>query len=547
MSPITQTFRRVLRRRPTAALEVEADVGRVMSREQFPPFDIAPDDPLLAYFATSAGAVQIDQLDLASPALQAMRAAGVKVIVPLVSHGELIGLLNLGQRLSERDYSTDDRKLLEGLATHAAPAIRVAQLVREQEAQASERERVQQELRVATLIQQQFLPKELPDLEGWHVAAYYRPAREVGGDFYDFIELPGDRIGIIVGDVTDKGVPAALVMATTLSLLRAEAARLVDPGAVLKRVNDLLVSRMPPNMFVTCLYVVVDVTKGRLRIANAGHNLPYVATDDGPIELRARGMPLGLMAGMAYDEVEATLGPGDSMLLHSDGVAEAHNAEREMFGFPRLLSLMKRGLGGQGLIDAVLDDLQRFTGGDWLQEDDITLVTLDSSPRAADHDKPEAGAAMSNADPYGLLAEFTVPSASGNERIVMDRVAEALASYDIDPGRLDRLKTAVAEATMNAIEHGNEFKEELPVEVRLYASETAVRVLITDHGGDGEIPDTTTPDLEAKLAGRQSPRGWGLLLIRSMVDSVTTSHEGDRHTIELVLHTEGDSNAINSV
>jgi len=105
----------------------------------------------------------------------------------------------------------------------------------------------------------------------------------------------------------------------------------------------------------------------------------------------------------------------------------------------------------------------------------------------------------------------------------------------------------VAEATMNAIEHGNEFKEELPVEVRLYASETAVRVLITDHGGDGEIPDTTTPDLEAKLAGRQSPRGWGLLLIRSMVDSVTTSHEGDRHTIELVLHTEGDSNAINSV
>jgi anti-sigma regulatory factor (Ser/Thr protein kinase) len=235
------------------------------------------------------------------------------------------------------------------------------------------------------------------------------------------------------------------------------------------------------------------------------------------------------------------------MLLHSDGVAEAHNAERDMFGFPRLLSLMKRGLGGQELIDTVLGDLQRFTGEDWLQEDDITLVTLDSSPRAADHEKPEAQAAMSSANAYELLAEFTVPSASGNERIVMDRVAEALASYEIDRVRLERLKTAVAEATMNAIEHGNEFKEELPVEVRLYASETAVRVLITDHGGDGEIPDTTSPDLEAKLAGRQSPRGWGLLLIRSMVDSVTTSHEGGRHTIELVLHTEGESNAINSV
>jgi anti-sigma regulatory factor (Ser/Thr protein kinase) len=129
----------------------------------------------------------------------------------------------------------------------------------------------------------------------------------------------------------------------------------------------------------------------------------------------------------------------------------------------------------------------------------------------------------------------------------MDRVAETLANREIDPVRLERLKTAVAEATMNAIEHGNKFNEELPVEVRLYASETAVRVRITDLGGDSEIPDTTTPDLEAKLAGRQSPRGWGLLLIRSMVDSVTTSHDGDRHTIELVLHTEGERNAINPV
>ena len=146
--------------------------------------------------------------------------------MPLVSQGELIGTLNLGPRLSEQDYSTDDRRLLTTLAAQAAPAIRVAQLVREQAAEAADRERLAQELRVATLIQQQFLPRELPQLPEWQIAAFYGPARAVGGDFYDFVEMPDGRIGIAVGDVTDKGVPAALVMARTHSVLRAEASRL---------------------------------------------------------------------------------------------------------------------------------------------------------------------------------------------------------------------------------------------------------------------------------------------------------------------------------
>ncbi len=129
------------------------------------------------------------------------------LVVPLVTQGELIGTLNLGPRLSEQDYSSDDRRLLATLAAQAAPAIRVAQLVREQAAEAAERERYQQELKIAQLIQQQFLPHELPNLPEWQIAAYYGPARVVGGDFYDFIDLGEGRIGVVVGDVTDKGVP----------------------------------------------------------------------------------------------------------------------------------------------------------------------------------------------------------------------------------------------------------------------------------------------------------------------------------------------------
>src|SRR5919199_1152863 len=191
-----------------------------------PAVEIAPNDPVIAYFQSVAGAVDIDKLELQSPAVQALKAAGVKLAVPLVSQGELIGLLNLGQRLSEQDYSADDRALLHNLATQAAPALRVAQLVQEQQAEVRARERIEQELRVARLIQQTLLPKQVPTLPGWELAARYQPARAVGGDFYDFLELPDGRLVLIIGDVTDKGVPAALVMATTRSILRAAATRL---------------------------------------------------------------------------------------------------------------------------------------------------------------------------------------------------------------------------------------------------------------------------------------------------------------------------------
>src|SRR5215218_5573125 len=262
-----------------------------------PEIEIAPNDPIVAYFASASGVVEIDKLDLDSAALRAMKQADIKVVVPLVSQGELIGLLNLGPRLSQQEYSADDRKLLNDLATQTAPAVQVAQLVRQQQKQAQERERIEQELRVARLIQQTLLPKHVPDLEGYQLAAYYQPAREVGGDFYDFLELDEGHLGLVVGDVTDKGVPAALVMATTRTMLRASAQRLDSPAEVLRQVNDVIVRDIPPNMFITCLYAILDTRSGKLRYANAGHDLPYLRHKGRPgdtTELRATGMPLGL-------------------------------------------------------------------------------------------------------------------------------------------------------------------------------------------------------------------------------------------------------------
>ena len=134
------------------------------------------------------------------------------------------------------------------------------------------------------------------------------------------------------------------------------------------------------------------------------------------------------------------------------------------------------------------------------------------------------------------LADFSVPSAPGNERLAMQRVAEILANENLPASRLERLKTAVAEATMNAMEHGNRYQPDLNVLIQVAESRSAVRVRITDRGGDRTIPETTTPDIDAKLAGLQSPRGWGLFLIRNMVDELHTSSDDLHHTVELVMN-----------
>src|SRR5215212_9421116 len=376
MRNFRQIFARRGGRKPRVTGPVMADDN---PRPAAPALEIAPTDPLVAHFQGSSGPADLDELDLDSPALRAMRAAGVKIAVPLVSQGELIGLLSLGPRLSQKEYSADDRALLNNLATQAAPAVRVAQLVRQQQAEAQERERIEQELRVARLIQQTLLPKATPEPPGWQVGAYYQPAREVGGDFYDFLTLPGGRLGLVIGDVADKGVPAALVMATTRSILRGVAQLSYSPGQVLKLVNESLCPDIPTNMFVTCLYAVLDPTSGHLRYANAGHCVPYLRRGGSVAELRATGMPLGLMLGTNYEENETVLKPEDSVLLYSDGLVEAHDPRREMFGLPRLRQLLAEHPSGAALVDFLLAELARFTGDEWEQEDDVTLVTLQRS------------------------------------------------------------------------------------------------------------------------------------------------------------------------
>jgi len=300
--------------------------------------------------------------------------------VPVTVGGERVGTYAMYHDITElKRVEGEVRQLnkdLEDRVAERTEQLKSAMAKQQQEAQ--ERQRIEQELHVARLIQQTLLPKSLPGLPGYDVAAFYQPAREVGGDFYDFLQLPDGQLGLIVGDVSGKGVPAALVMAITRTMLHA-AYRLGSPGEILEQVNNTLYPDIPPNMFVTCLAALLDSRTGRLQYANAGHDLPYLRHADGVGELRATGMPLGLMPGMSYEQKEIMLKPGDSVLLYSDGLVEAHDPQREMFGFPRMEGLVGAHPGGASLIDSLLAELEQFTGEAWEQEDDITLLTLQRS------------------------------------------------------------------------------------------------------------------------------------------------------------------------
>src|SRR5215212_7221404 len=206
-----------------------------------------------------------------------------------IAEGDLVASRYLGRSVHTGTFlgvaPTGEERAYTGMTFHRIVAGKIAEEWGESdflsviepafEREIRLRERIEQELRIARLIQQSLLPKTLPELPGYEVAAYYQPAREVGGDFYDFFELDDGRLGFVVGDATGKGVPAALVMASARSMLRAVAQNAESPGDVLRRVNDTLVTDIPPNMFVTCFYAILDPNSGSLTYANAGHDLPY--------------------------------------------------------------------------------------------------------------------------------------------------------------------------------------------------------------------------------------------------------------------------------
>jgi serine phosphatase RsbU (regulator of sigma subunit) len=307
-----------------------------------------------------------------------LRSEGFRghALVPLVVDSRSIGVLMIDMR-QPRLWDQDEVRFLRLMANQAAIAIEQARLHREE----IERQRLEQELAVGRQIQFSMLPEGRPAVPGWAFDAFYQPARQVGGDFYDFFELPGEpgRLGIVIADVADKGVPAALMMALSRAVIRAAALEDRGPAATLRQANRLILKDSRDSLFVTAFYAVLDTGSGRLTYANAGHNRPlWLRAGTGELqELAARGIALGAIEEAELEERAIDVAPGDVLVLYTDGVTEAMDAEAEPFGVERLRQVVAaHPEASPEQIISALEGAVRDFAGDVPQSDDIALFVV---------------------------------------------------------------------------------------------------------------------------------------------------------------------------
>jgi len=326
-----------------------------------------------------------------------LRTFGIQSVlaVPLISKGELLGAFLVDCTECPTRFSPRRISIVEGIADQTAVAVENARLY----GTVLDRERITQELRLASEIQTSFLPESCPFLRGWEIAADWHAAREVGGDFYDFIPLGRDRLGLVIADVSDKGVPAALFMSLSRTLIRAAAQDIRSPAKVLQHVNELIMADARSNMFVTVFYGVLNRNTGQLTYASAGHNPPIWwrhsaaaarvsdtssltpsegnETESQMTLLTAKGVVLGVAEDIVLEERQVIIGPGDILVLYTDGVTEPINGQVEEFGEERLMHTIAEASDRpcSELVRLIHDAVTRFVG-DQPQFDDYTLVAV---------------------------------------------------------------------------------------------------------------------------------------------------------------------------
>jgi sigma-B regulation protein RsbU (phosphoserine phosphatase) len=303
-----------------------------------------------------------------------LQALNARLLVPLVTKNRLLGFVLLGEKRSEEPYSREDKELLLAASQQAAIALDYAQLIESTAEQAV----LKRDLELATEVQQNLLPTVSPPVPGLDYAGICKPARGVGGDYFDFLQLEGGKLGLALGDISGKGVGAAILMASLQAMLRSQAplrGEAVD--ALASGMNRLMAASTDGSKFSTFFYGVYDPESGLLTYVNAGHNPPVLLRAAGgeAERLTATGMLLGMFPEAPYKRGQVRLEPGDLLVVFSDGVSEAFNEAGEEFGEERLVALLneRRGESARSLCASVVDAVNQFAGAA-LQSDDVTLV-----------------------------------------------------------------------------------------------------------------------------------------------------------------------------
>jgi sigma-B regulation protein RsbU (phosphoserine phosphatase) len=305
-----------------------------------------------------------------------------EILLPLAGREKLLGFISLGAKQSEEPFTGSDLRLLQSVANQTGLALENAQLVAAITEEAAQRERLNREVEIAREVQERLFPQELPPTAGLDYSGACRPALGVGGDYYDFLALPEGRLGIAIGDVSGKGIGAALIMASLEACLRAEAARAPENlGAMVGNVNRLVYQASTSNRYATFFYAQYDPASRRLTYVNAGHNPPMLfrphADDWEVLRLTVGGMVVGLLEGCPYRQESTSLEPGDLLVAFTDGITEAMNAADEEWGEERLIVTVKSlaGFPAAQILSRIMDAADAFAHGAG-QHDDMTLVVL---------------------------------------------------------------------------------------------------------------------------------------------------------------------------
>jgi sigma-B regulation protein RsbU (phosphoserine phosphatase) len=313
---------------------------------------------------------------------KALESLGAEVLIPVALKSRMLGLISLGPKRSEAPYSRVDLQLLGAVASQTGLALENAELTENIRREIAQRERLDRELEIAREVQQRLFPQVLPVVRGLDFAGYCRPALGVGGDYYDFIRLPDGCLGFAIGDVSGKGIAAALMMATLQASLRAQVTR---PGGTLsemiQHINRLVYEASAANRYATFFYAQYDPEKRRLYYVNAGHNPPILyrhqAGNECVERMKAGGTVIGLFPEFPYEESSCELAPGDLFVAFTDGISEAMNTDDDEFGEERLLEILRQChcRSAADTISCIIDCVDEFTAGA-PQHDDMTLLVM---------------------------------------------------------------------------------------------------------------------------------------------------------------------------
>ena len=448
---------------------------------------------------------------------RAMTNTGVLLSAPVIdSHGKLLGVIESANKVENGRFDAHDEKLMHALAAHVAVAIERARMTELH----LDNQRYEQSLRLASEIQMRMLPSgtvTLPDNSPFAIHAFIRPARQIGGDLYDFF-WNDESLYFCIGDVTGKGVGAALVMAMTKTLFRAYAVFQYDPARLMSAVNARLNEETDPSMFVTAFCGFLNLADGKLLYSNAGHEPPLIMRAGGaPQRLVSKsGVPLGALRSFKYVVEKTFLQPGDTLLVYTDGVTDASNRDEELFSIDRLKEVVGRCGGAEPsyLVQEVVEGVDQFAEGT-SQADDIAMVCLQYRGTA----RPNELSATFRRD-IGELAK------------VFDLVGRFFAATSVDDAVRYPVELAAEEIFTNLVRHNASGGPKIEVRLRLEEDELSLSVTDFDAPRFDIEHDAPATDIDQPLEKRK-PGGLGVFLVKTMMDRVEYRHENGNGTVTL--------------